>query len=60
MLVPHPTKLLSQRDIYLWRISLQLSLVAVALFGITPIPDAIGLCMRGSPGCRLLSPGKKS
>jgi len=36
-----PTKLRSQRDISLWRIPLQLSLVAVALFGITLIPDIL-------------------
>ena len=36
-----PIKLRSQRDINLWRIPLQLSLVAVALFGITLIPDIL-------------------
>jgi uncharacterized membrane protein len=36
---PRATKLSSQRDINLWRIPLQLSLGAVALFGITLIPD---------------------
>src|SRR5216683_1027723 len=36
-----PTKLRSQRDINLWRIPLQLSLAAVALFGITLIPDIL-------------------
>src|SRR6202048_1213061 len=41
MLAPRPTKLRSQRDINLWRIPLQLSLVAVALFGITLIPDVL-------------------
>src|SRR5260221_10461794 len=41
MLAPRPTKLRSQRDINLWRIPLQLSLVAVALFGITLIPDIL-------------------
>ena len=35
------TKLRSQRDINLWRIPLQLSLGAVALFGITLIPDIL-------------------
>ena len=39
MLPPRPTKLRSQRDINLWRIPLQLSLAAIALFGITLIPD---------------------
>jgi hypothetical protein len=38
MLAPRPTKLRSQRDINLWRFPLQLSLAAVALFGITLIP----------------------
>ena len=38
---PRPTKLRSQRDINLWRIPLQLSLAAVALFGITLIPDIL-------------------
>ena len=38
---PRPTKLRSQRDINLWRIPLQLSLAAVALFGITMIPDIL-------------------
>src|ERR1700728_936275 len=41
MLAPRSTKLRSQRDINLWRIPLQLSLVAVALFGITLIPDIL-------------------
>src|ERR1700678_171865 len=41
MLAARPTKLRSQRDINLWRIPLQLSLVAVALFGITLIPDIL-------------------
>jgi uncharacterized membrane protein len=35
------TKLRSQRDINLWRIPLQLSLAAVALFGIALIPDIL-------------------
>jgi len=41
MLAPRPTKLRSQRDINLWRIPLQLSLGAVALFGITLVPDIL-------------------
>jgi uncharacterized membrane protein len=41
MLVPRPTKLRSQRDINLWRIPLQLSLAATALFGLTLIPDIL-------------------
>jgi len=41
MLAPRPTKLRSQRDVNLWRIPLQLSLAAVALFGITLIPDIL-------------------
>jgi uncharacterized membrane protein len=41
MLAARPTKLRSQRDINMWRIPLQLSLVAVALFGITLIPDIL-------------------
>ena len=41
MLAPRPTKLRSQRDINLWRIPLQLSLAAVALFGITLVPDIL-------------------
>jgi uncharacterized membrane protein len=41
MLARRPTKLRSQRDINMWRIPLQLSLVAVALFGITLIPDIL-------------------
>ena len=41
MRAPRPTKLRSQRDINLWRIPLQLSLAAVALFGITMIPDIL-------------------
>ena len=41
MLAPRFTKLRSQRDINLWRIPLQLSLAAVALFGITLIPDIL-------------------
>ena len=41
MPAPRPTKLRSQRDINLWRIPLQLSCVAVALFAITLIPDVL-------------------
>src|ERR1039457_1300560 len=41
MLTPRPTKLRSQRDINLWRIPLQLSLAAVALFAITLVPDIL-------------------
>src|SRR5258708_16993522 len=41
MVAPRPTKVRSQRDINLWRIPLQLSLVGVALFGITLIPDIL-------------------
>jgi uncharacterized membrane protein len=41
MLAPRPTKLRSQRDINLWRIPLQLSLIAVALFAITLVPDIL-------------------
>src|SRR6202046_2603885 len=41
MPAPRPTKLRSQRDINLWRIPLQLSLVAVALFGSPLIPDIL-------------------
>src|SRR5450631_3898807 len=41
MLAARPTKLRSQRDINLWRIPLQLSLAAVALFAITLIPDIL-------------------
>jgi uncharacterized membrane protein len=44
MRAPRPTKLRSQRDINLWRIPLQLSLAAVALFGITLIPDILDKC----------------
>ncbi len=39
MLVKHPTRLRSQRDVNLWRIPLRLSFAAVALFAITLIPD---------------------
>src|ERR1700676_4810124 len=41
MFAPRPTKLRSQRDINLWRIPLQLLLLAVALFAITLIPDIL-------------------
>ncbi len=41
MIAPRPTKLRSQRDINLWRIPLLLSLAAVALFGLTLIPDIL-------------------
>ena len=41
MHAPRATRLRSQRDINLWRIPLQLSLAAVALFGITLIPDIL-------------------
>lgn len=44
MLAPRPTKLRSQRDINLWRIPLNLSLAAVALFAITLIPDILDKC----------------
>jgi uncharacterized membrane protein len=41
MLAPRPTRLRSQRDINLWRIPLQLSLAAAALFALTLIPDIL-------------------
>jgi uncharacterized membrane protein len=41
MLALRPATLRSQRDINLWRIPLQLSLAAAALFGITLIPDIL-------------------
>jgi uncharacterized membrane protein len=41
MLDPRPAKLRSQRDINLWRIPLKLSLAAIALFGLTLIPDVL-------------------
>jgi len=41
MLAPRPTKLRSQRDVNLWRIPLQLSLGAVALFALTLVPDVL-------------------
>ena len=41
MLNPRPAKLRSQRDINLWRIPLNLSLAALALFVVTLIPDIL-------------------
>jgi uncharacterized membrane protein len=41
MLPPRPVKLRPQRDVNLWRIPLQLSLAAIALFGVTLIPDVL-------------------
>jgi uncharacterized membrane protein len=41
MLAPRPTKLRSQRDINLWRIPLQLSLAAIALFAVTVALDTL-------------------
>jgi len=41
MLASRPTKLRSQRDVNLWRIPLRLSFAAVALFGLTLIPDIL-------------------
>jgi len=41
MLAPRPTRLRSQRDVNLWRIPLQLSLGAVALFALTLVPDIL-------------------
>jgi uncharacterized membrane protein len=41
MLAPRTTKLRSQRDVNLWRIPLAMSLAAVALFGITLVPDIL-------------------
>jgi uncharacterized membrane protein len=41
MIPPRPTKLRSQRDVNLWRIPLRLSFAAVALFGVTLIPDIL-------------------
>ncbi len=40
-MAPRATKLRSQRDVNLWRIPLQLSLAALALFGVTLIPDVL-------------------
>jgi uncharacterized membrane protein len=41
MLSPRPVKLHPQRDVNLWRIPLQLSFAAIALFGVTLIPDVL-------------------
>ena len=41
MLAPRSSKLRSQRDVNLWRTPLLLSLAAIALFGITLIPDTL-------------------
>lgn len=41
MLTSRPAKLRSQRDVNLWRIPLQLSLGAVALFAVTLVPDIL-------------------
>jgi len=41
MLVKHPARLRSQRDVNLWRIPLRLSFPAIALFAITLIPDVL-------------------
>jgi uncharacterized membrane protein len=41
MLAPRPVKLRSQRDVNLWRIPLKVSLAAIALFGLTLIPDVL-------------------
>jgi uncharacterized membrane protein len=41
VLAPHSTKLRSQRDVNLWRTPLTLSLAAIALFGLTLIPDIL-------------------
>jgi uncharacterized membrane protein len=41
MLAARPTKLRSQRDVNLWRIPFLLSLLALALFGVTLIPDVL-------------------
>ena len=41
VLAPRSTKLRSQRDIDLWRTPLALSIGAIALFGITLIPDIL-------------------
>ena len=41
MLAPRSTKLRSQRDVNLWRTPLALSLAAIALFGVTLIPDSL-------------------
>jgi uncharacterized membrane protein len=41
MLAPRPLNLRFQRDVNLWRIPLALSLAAIALFGITLVPDIL-------------------
>src|ERR1700685_1686074 len=41
MLAPRRVKLPSQRDVNLWRIPLKISLAAIALFGITMVPDVL-------------------
>jgi uncharacterized membrane protein len=41
MLAPRLVKLRSQRDVNLWRIPLRVSLAAIALFGLTMIPDVL-------------------
>jgi uncharacterized membrane protein len=41
MLAPRTVKLPSQRDVNLWRIPLRISLAAIALFGLTLIPDVL-------------------
>jgi uncharacterized membrane protein len=41
MLAPRTVKLGSQRDVNLWRIPLQVSLAAIALFALTMIPDVL-------------------
>src|SRR5579864_7088854 len=41
MLAPRTVRLPSQRDVNLWRIPLQISLAAIALFGLTLIPDSL-------------------
>src|ERR1700719_2209683 len=41
MMASRPTKLRSQRDVNLWRIPLRLSFAAIALFGLTLIPDIL-------------------
>jgi uncharacterized membrane protein len=38
---PGPFELASRRDINLWRIPLVVSLVAIALFGLTMVPDVL-------------------
>jgi uncharacterized membrane protein len=41
MLAPRLLKLPSQRDVNLWRIPLRVSLGAIALFGVTIVPDVL-------------------